>query len=124
LLISAMRPSYCGFKESGANGGGLWRRGADPAQDAARIVDLGEGRRRPPDWPGRDARRDVAKEHDDVAPACAQVGESIRKRLGEGSGEKIEIFTDFLDLIRLPDDAYGARMASFFADKYERTPST
>ena len=42
----------------------------------------------------------------------------MRKRLREGTGGKIDLFSEFLDLSRFPEDAHVDRMAHFMTEKY------
>src|SRR5258708_6633068 len=51
-------------------------------------------------------------------PATALVSEAARKRLLEGSPQRLEIEADFLDLARLPGEDHALRMASFLHEKY------
>ena len=49
------------------------------------------------------------------------VGEAFRKRLLEGSSADIEIFSDFLDLSRFPDEGHRQRIVRYLAEKYAQT---
>jgi PAS domain S-box-containing protein len=60
--------------------------------------------------------------YDNTLPATNLSGEAARKRLLERTGNKVEIYIDFLDLVRFPDDAHAQRTARFLAEKYARTP--
>jgi PAS domain S-box-containing protein len=51
-------------------------------------------------------------------PATTLVSEAARKRLLEGSRQRLEIEADFLDLARLPGEDHASRMANFLHEKY------
>ena len=54
-------------------------------------------------------------------PATTRAGEAIRKRLTERSKERVEIYTDFLDLLHFPSEEHGLRAARYLAEKYAQT---
>jgi signal transduction histidine kinase len=60
--------------------------------------------------------------YDNAVPATNLAGEAARKRLLERGKKQIEIFIDFLDLVRFPDETHGQRTARFLAEKYAQTP--
>jgi PAS domain S-box-containing protein len=60
--------------------------------------------------------------YDNTLPATNLAGEAARKRLLERAKQQITIYTDFLDLVRFPDDVHGERTARFLAEKYAQTP--
>ena len=51
-------------------------------------------------------------------PATTLVSDAARKRLLEGSPQRLEIEADFLDLARLPGEDHALRMANFLHEKY------
>jgi ABC-type uncharacterized transport system substrate-binding protein len=61
--------------------------------------------------------------YDERIPATAIAGEAARNRLLEATSGKIDLFSEFLDLGRFPEDAHIDRMARYLAQKYaERRP--
>jgi signal transduction histidine kinase len=82
-------------------------------------------------WPGaisiaktnteRTPRILILYPHDERLPATSIGGEVARKRLIEGSGGKIDLYSEFLDLARFPDKSHIANMARYLAEKYAPT---
>jgi hypothetical protein len=61
--------------------------------------------------------------YDERIPATAIVGETARNRLLEATSGKVDLFSEFLDIGRFPEDAHIDRMARYLAQKYaERRP--
>ena len=61
--------------------------------------------------------------YDERIPATAIAGEAARNRLLEATSGKIDLFSEFLDLARFPEDAHIDRMARYLAQKYaDRRP--
>jgi signal transduction histidine kinase len=61
--------------------------------------------------------------YDERIPATAIAGEAARNRLLEATSGKIDLFSEFLDLGRFPEDAHIDRMARYLAQKYaDRRP--
>ena len=61
--------------------------------------------------------------YDERIPATAIAGEAARNRLLEATSGKIDLFSEFLDLARFPEDAHIGRMARYLAQKYaDRRP--
>ena len=56
--------------------------------------------------------------YDNAHPSTVSAGNGMRKRLVEGSSSKIDIYTDFLDLARFPNEADEIRSARYLAEKY------
>lgn len=56
--------------------------------------------------------------YDERIAATTVAGEAIRARLIQATGGKIDLFSEFLDLSRFPEDHYIERMAQFLAVKY------
>lgn len=67
---------------------------------------------------GRSPRVLILYPYDERLPATAIAGESARKRLLETTDGKIDLFSEFLDLSRFPEDAHIDRMARYMAEKY------
>ena len=51
-------------------------------------------------------------------PRLSIAGENARERLLEATAGKIDLFSEFLDLSRFPEDAHIDRMARYMAEKY------
>jgi signal transduction histidine kinase len=61
--------------------------------------------------------------YDERLPATAIAGENARKRLIEATSGNIDLFSEFLDLSRFPEEAHIERMARYMAEKYvDRRP--
>jgi signal transduction histidine kinase len=72
---------------------------------------------------GRSPRVLLLYPYDERLPATAIAGETARRRLLEGTGGKIDLFSEFLDLSRFPEEAHVDRMARYLSEKYaERIP--
>lgn len=56
--------------------------------------------------------------YDERLPATSIGGEVARQRLLEGTEGKIDLFSEFLDLARFPDENHIANMARYLAGKY------
>ncbi|WP_244621877.1 sensor histidine kinase [Neomesorhizobium albiziae] len=56
--------------------------------------------------------------YDERIPATTIAGESARNRLLEATAGKIELFSEFLDLSRFPENVHVDRMARYLAEKY------
>ena len=67
---------------------------------------------------GRSPRVLILYPYDERLPATSIAGESARKRLQEATSGKIDLFSEFLDLSRFPDDVHIDRMARYMAEKY------
>jgi signal transduction histidine kinase len=67
---------------------------------------------------GRSPRVLILYPYDERLPATSIAGESARKRLLETTDGKIDLFSEFLDLSRFPEDAHIDRMARYMAEKY------
>ena len=72
---------------------------------------------------GRSPRVLILYPYDERLPATAIAGENARDRLQEATAGKIDLFSEFLDLSRFPEDAHIDRMARYMAEKYvDRRP--
>lgn len=61
--------------------------------------------------------------YDERIAATTVAGEAVRARLLEATDGKIDLFSEFLDLSRFPEDRHMDRMALFLATKYaDRQP--
>lgn len=61
--------------------------------------------------------------YDERLPATSIAGENARDRLQEATAGKIDLFSEFLDLSRFPEEAHIDRMARYMAEKYiDRRP--
>jgi signal transduction histidine kinase len=61
--------------------------------------------------------------YDERLPATEIAGENARDRLQEATAGKIDLFSEFLDLSRFPDEVHIDRMARYMAEKYsDRRP--
>jgi signal transduction histidine kinase len=60
--------------------------------------------------------------YDNAHPATVSAANGIRKRLTESSSSKIDIYTDFLDLARFPNETDERRSARYLSEKYAGTP--
>jgi PAS domain S-box-containing protein len=69
----------------------------------------------------RDPRVLLLYPYDNVHGASTISGEAARRRLNEQFKGRIEIYSDFLDLLRFPDDEHRALVARFLASKYAQT---
>jgi signal transduction histidine kinase len=67
---------------------------------------------------GRSPRVLVLYPYDERLPATSIAGENARKRLLEATDGNIDLFSEFLDLSRFPEDAHIDRMARYMAEKY------
>lgn len=56
--------------------------------------------------------------YDERLAATTAVGEAVRARLLEATAGKIDLFSEFLDLSRFPEDRHIDRMAQFLSAKY------
>jgi signal transduction histidine kinase len=56
--------------------------------------------------------------YDERLPASNIAGEAARRRLIEATGGKIDLFSEFLDLSRFPEDVHIDRMARYLSEKY------
>jgi PAS domain S-box-containing protein len=60
---------------------------------------------------------------DNAHPATMNAGAAVRKRLlDRSSPSQIDIYADFLDLARFPNEADELRVARFLAEKHSRLP--
>jgi signal transduction histidine kinase len=72
---------------------------------------------------GQSPRVLILYPYDERLPATFIAGENARTRLIEATAGKIDLFSEFLDLSRFPDDAHLDRMARYMAEKYiDRRP--
>jgi hypothetical protein len=71
---------------------------------------------------GRAPRVLILYPYDERIAATTEAGEAVRNRLREGTEGKIDIFSEFLDLIRFPEKAHVEKMARFLTDKYRDRP--
>ena len=72
---------------------------------------------------GRSPRVLILYPYDERLPATSIAGENARDRLLEATAGKIDLFSEFLDLSRFPEDAHIDRMARYMAEKYiDRRP--
>jgi len=61
--------------------------------------------------------------YDEKLPATAIAGETARNRLLEATADKIDLFSEFLDLSRFPEKVHIDRMARYLTEKYaDRRP--
>jgi signal transduction histidine kinase len=67
---------------------------------------------------GRSPRVLILYPYDERLPATAIAGEKARDRLQAATAGKIDLFSEFLDLSRFPEDAHIDRMARYMAEKY------
>ncbi|MFI0846058.1 ATP-binding protein [Mesorhizobium sp. IMUNJ 23232] len=67
---------------------------------------------------GRSPRVLILYPYDERLPATSIAGESARHRLQEETAGKIDLFSEFLDLSRFPEDVHIDRMARYMAEKY------
>ncbi|CAN7422792.1 sensor histidine kinase [Pararhizobium sp. LjRoot255] len=67
---------------------------------------------------GRVPRVLVLYPYDERIAATTAAGEAVRARLLESTGGKIDLFSEFLDLSRFPEDRHIDRMAQFLSTKY------
>ncbi len=56
--------------------------------------------------------------YDERLPATTIAGETARARLLQARAGKIDLFSEFLDLSRFPEEVHIDRMATYLADKY------
>jgi signal transduction histidine kinase len=56
--------------------------------------------------------------YDERLPATSIAGQNARDRLLEATAGKIDLFSEFLDLSRFPEDAHIDRMARYLGEKY------
>jgi signal transduction histidine kinase len=56
--------------------------------------------------------------YDERIPATNIAGESARHRLIEATGGKIDLFSEFLDLSRFPEEQHVESMAHYLSEKY------
>jgi hypothetical protein len=66
--------------------------------------------------PDRPPRILILYPYDERLPATSIGGEVARKRLLEGPDGKIDLFSEFLDLARFPDENHIANMARFWLE--------
>ncbi len=71
--------------------------------------------------PDRPPRILILYPYDERLPATSIGGEVARKRLMEGTEGKIDLFSEFLDLARFPDENHIANMARYLAGKYAQS---
>jgi len=55
-------------------------------------------------------------------PAAARTIAGFKQRLGEKSADRLEIFVDYMDLVRFPSKAHRDRIAQYLAGKYAEAP--
>jgi hypothetical protein len=67
---------------------------------------------------GRSPRVLILYPYDERLPATAIAGEKARDRLQAATGGNIDLFSEFLDLSRFPEEAHLHRMARYMAEKY------
>ena len=67
---------------------------------------------------GRSPRVLILYPYDERLPATSIAGENARDRLQGATAGKIDLFSEFLDLSRFPEDAHLGRMARYMAEKY------
>lgn len=67
---------------------------------------------------GRSPRVLILYPYDERLPATSIAGENARVRLQEATAGKIDLFSEFLDFSRFPEDAHIDRMARYMAEKY------
>ncbi|MEQ1950062.1 sensor histidine kinase [Mesorhizobium sp. CN2-181] len=67
---------------------------------------------------GRSARVLILYPYDERLPATSIAGETARTRLLEANSGKIDLFSEFLDLSRFPEDVHVGRMVRYLAEKY------
>jgi signal transduction histidine kinase len=67
---------------------------------------------------GRLPRVLILYPYDERIPATNIAGETARARLLEATQGKIDLFSEFLDLSRFPDDVHIDRMARYLSEKY------
>jgi signal transduction histidine kinase len=60
--------------------------------------------------------------YDNAHPSTVSAANGIRKRLTENSPSKIDIYTDFLDLARFPNETDERRSARYLSEKYAGKP--
>jgi signal transduction histidine kinase len=72
---------------------------------------------------GRVPRILILYPYDERIAATTAAGEAVRTRLLEATAGKIDIFSEFLDLSRFPEETHVDRMARYLTDKYaDRRP--
>ncbi|MBB4290743.1 signal transduction histidine kinase [Rhizobium leguminosarum] len=72
---------------------------------------------------GRVPRILILYPYDERIAATTAAGEAVRTRLLEATTGKIDIFSEFLDLSRFPEETHVAGMARYLTDKYaDRRP--
>src|SRR5688572_20736726 len=72
---------------------------------------------------GRSPRVLILYPYDERLPATAIAGEKARDRLQAATGGNIDLFSEFLDLSRFPEEAHLHRMARYMSEKYgDRRP--
>jgi len=67
---------------------------------------------------GRSPRVLILYPYDERLPATSIAGEKARARLQQATEGKIDLFSEFLDLSRFPEDAHVGRVARYMAEKY------
>ena len=67
---------------------------------------------------GRSPRVLILYPYDERLPATAIAGENARRRLLDETEGKIDLFSEFLDLSRFPEEAHIDQMARYLAEKY------
>jgi signal transduction histidine kinase len=67
---------------------------------------------------GRSPRVLILYPYDERLPATSIAGETARRRLLEANSGKIDLFSEFLDLSRFPEDVHTDRVARYMAEKY------
>nr|WP_246778710.1 HAMP domain-containing sensor histidine kinase [Rhizobium mongolense] len=72
---------------------------------------------------GRLPRVLILYPYDERIAATTAAGEAVRKRLLDATQGKIELFSEFLDLSRFPEEEHIVRMARYLSEKYaDRRP--
>ncbi|CAH2402098.1 sensor histidine kinase [Mesorhizobium ventifaucium] len=67
---------------------------------------------------GRSPRVLLLHPYDERLPASSIAGENARNRLIEATSGNVDLFSEFLDLSRFPEEAHIDRMARYMAEKY------
>ncbi|TIM07136.1 sensor histidine kinase [Mesorhizobium sp.] len=72
---------------------------------------------------GRSPRVLILHPYDERLPASSIAGENARNRLIEATSGNVDLFSEFLDLSRFPEEAHIDRMAGYMSEKYvDRRP--
>jgi signal transduction histidine kinase len=67
---------------------------------------------------GRSPRVLILYPYDERLPATSIAGENARNRLIEATSGNVDLFSEFLDLSRFPEEVHIDRMARYLAEKY------